>query len=647
MAKLYTQIGQELLYLWIDEFRGFKNENINFSPNWRFHYAPKDEKITVEQNDNLPQNFFGDNVCNVSAIVGANGAGKSTLIEYLLRFGLSEYYYGSTTIIAIWKIDKRVDDNIKNKSSIETKYYISHNEKVPIQGIKYINTTQEFILDEFNFKEILSEEDNQNAFNSLKYTNNNKQFFYSNLLDLNKDNNNQFRGNNLSTSNLMNGGESYLYYDNQNDKPLFSRGSDIPVHLTLDLLRQIKLILSGFDLPFQQPEEIWIHPSFHHIRIIENEINKQGVSKELFQNIQVIYNGIEFHLEDKLIGYYWLSIFSYILEKEDFSKFHFENKDSKTLSLDIKSLAHQIKENTKNQSGDDGILFPIQQFIDKYKQSHNLDFLDDLYSFLSELSYQLINHRISIGNWILATNDTSQHWEELKSLLKKSPPHLLDIMNFSWRTMSSGETAFLTLFARFHDQKEIINSGNAMIFIDEGEQGFHPQWQKKYLSTLLNFFNNKDIFNGNIQLFLTTHSPFLVSDLPKENIIFLDKEVNKDHSVSFKVVSGLNKEGTFGANIHTLFSDSFFIRGGIVGEFARKKIDATFKTLIQLKSAGHSDIREEKKIEIRQIISKVGDVLVARKLVSLYDEVFREETENEFIDKQIKYWESLKKKRKQ
>lgn len=645
MGKLYTKIRHELLYLWIDEFRGFKNENINFNPNWQFHYTKKSQTIAIDQTNSLPQNFFGDNVCNVSAIVGANGAGKSSLIEYLLRYGLSEYYYGENILIAIWKIDEQVYDNVKNESFIQAKYYIIHNEQAPIQDLRYINTKQKFIVDTFAFREILSEEDHLNAVMASKYTDKNKQFFYSNLVDLNSDPIYSFKGNNLSTSNLMNGGESYDYYKNQDNKPLFSRGNEIAVHLTLDLLRQIKLVLSNFKSPFPLPKEIWIHPSYHHIRAIENKINKQGTTKAILENVYTIYNAIKFHVEDQLDGYYWLSIFCYILEKEDFSRYHFENKDSETLSLDIKSLAQQINENRITHNDDD-ILFPIQQFINKYKQSHNLGFLDNLSTFLSKLSYQPINHRISIGNWILETNDKSQLWEEFKTLLKESPPHLLDIMNFSWRTMSSGETAFLTLFARFYDQKEVINEGNAMIFIDEGEQGFHPQWQKEYLSTLLAFFNNKDIFNGNIQLFLTSHSPFLLSDLPKENIIFLDKEIKYDDQVSFKAVSGVNKAGTFGANIHTLFSDSFFIKNGIIGEFARKKIDEAFRILIQLKRNGHNDIKEEKKIELRQIISKVGDVLVARKLVSLYDEVFGEDAENEFIDKQIKYWEELKKKRK-
>ena len=39
------------------------------------------------------------------------------------------------------------------------------------------------------------------------------------------------------------------------------------------------------------------------------------------------------------------------------------------------------------------------------------------------------------------------------------------------------------------------------------------------------------------------------------------------------VVDGLKKDKTFGANIHTLLSDSFFLEDGLIGEFAKGKIN--------------------------------------------------------------------------
>jgi len=57
--------------------------------------------------------------------------------------------------------------------------------------------------------------------------------------------------------------------------------------------------------------------------------------------------------------------------------------------------------------------------------------------------------------------------------------------------------------------------------------GFHPEWQRKYLNMLIEFFNKVWGEEKKINLILASHSPFIASDLPTENVIFLgDKENN-------------------------------------------------------------------------------------------------------------------------
>ena len=115
-----------------------------------------------------------------------------------------------------------------------------------------------------------------------------------------------------------------------------------------------------------------------------------------------------------------------------------------------------------------------------------------------------------------------------------------------------------------------------VLMLDEIENNFHVQWQKELLIHILSFlmvisgkwyFDNKRI---KFLILLSSHSPFLLSDIPKQNIIFLDKDENGN----CKVVDGLTeKKQTFGANIHTLLSDSFFMEDGLMGEFAKGKIN--------------------------------------------------------------------------
>jgi len=122
---------------------------------------------------------------------------------------------------------------------------------------------------------------------------------------------------------------------------------------------------------------------------------------------------------------------------------------------------------------------------------------------------------------------------------------------------------------------------NILILLDEPDLTLHPNWQKEYIMKTLSWL--KSYQNIRFHIIITTHSPFLLSDIPKQNIIFLDTYKKKDEEVknkkqkigNCKVLNHnavLIKQQTFGANIHTLLSDSFFMEDGLMGEFAKSKI---------------------------------------------------------------------------
>ena len=102
----------ELLYVWIEDYKNIHHQGFNFSPKYRFEFEPtksehlKDEAgqikkdsngfeiktvtegtvthtIRDQKNSTLSDNFFGENITNVTAIVGQNGAGKSNLLEFI------------------------------------------------------------------------------------------------------------------------------------------------------------------------------------------------------------------------------------------------------------------------------------------------------------------------------------------------------------------------------------------------------------------------------------------------------------------------------------------------------------------------------------------------------------------------------------
>ena len=193
-------------------------------------------------------------------------------------------------------------------------------------------------------------------------------------------------------------------------------------------------------------------------------------------------------------------------------------------------------------------------------------------------------------------------------------------LNFKWDNLSSGENALLNVFSRFYSLSDKLKKDsnnylkrNLVILIDEGDIYLHPAWQKEFLYNLLKFIpiiysNQNNNQNRNIQIILTSNNPISISDLPNSNIIFLGK--NKESSI---IIDSLeDKKQTFAANIHTLYADSFFLKGGLVGEFAKHKINEVIEIL-----QGSRDAIILKKDDLERIISMIGEPLIKTKLTQM------------------------------
>jgi len=118
-----------------------------------------------------------------------------------------------------------------------------------------------------------------------------------------------------------------------------------------------------------------------------------------------------------------------------------------------------------------------------------------------------------------------------------------------------------------HPDETLIRYPYVLLVCDEIELYFHPELQRKFLSTLLKAIASIDLSNiRGINLLFVTHSPFILSDIAKANILFLKKEEGQRYATSLNV-----KPDTFGANIHELLSDGFFM-SNTIGAFAKEKI---------------------------------------------------------------------------
>ena len=127
-----------------------------------------------------------------------------------------------------------------------------------------------------------------------------------------------------------------------------------------------------------------------------------------------------------------------------------------------------------------------------------------------------------------------------------------------------------------------------------------------------------------MQIIITTHSPIFLSDIYKENIIFLATENNEE--LNEKTI-----EKTFGQNIYTLFKNSFFLQD-VMGEYAYNTIKDTIEFLTlkinhtdrSLDSNSLFNRLDETKREktAKKIIDSIGEPIIANQLKELFDKAF-------------------------
>lgn len=165
-------------------------------------------------------------------------------------------------------------------------------------------------------------------------------------------------------------------------------------------------------------------------------------------------------------------------------------------------------------------------------------------------------------------------------------------VDFDWG-LSSGEENMLRLFSELFyvfdrdyssgnygehqiynkSRSGLIHCDSVLLFMDEADLTLHPEWQRRLiylLTAVLPAVYPKSCVTD-IQLLLSTHSPLLLGDMPRENVTCL-RARQRDGGAPERCCETLESE-TFGQNIHTILRESFFLKNGTVGAFAAGKIN--------------------------------------------------------------------------
>ncbi|RBQ31801.1 hypothetical protein CRU92_06215 [Arcobacter sp. FW59] len=574
----------ELVYLWVEKYKNIERQGFNFSPRFNCIYDEEKNELTINENSNYI-NIFPDNI-NITAIVGENGSGKSSLLTYLCMIANS--------------VSRNMFTCILKENLIEIQIYNDFQEAKIINNSSYQSEINKYIKDK-----------DYNAPKSHIF-NNSEFIYYSNShLELNSVfelvNNFNFIGfldkeHNFNLNKYHNKLNENLIY-------LFTQYTDF-AKSTFDKFKlpyPKNILAIPSDLFSQRADDITFKSDFLHltleevlIKLLEKKSNQN--IKKFIENLRTINskNRRKINEEFLIIQFFIKDIFNYFEKNKN--KIKYDNFYNFIVKIIV------VENYNSNEV--------LSEIIHFYNNSKVQNYIKELILIKKEKlcqdpqQYYLMHVDINV---ILDFSDLEQNL-----ILSLEKDNYLDIFRYFFLSnhnqnieYSSGEIILIDLIAKLVKFKDkLFTKSNIIFFLDEIELFLHPQWQKEYLSYFISILNF--IFPlKKIRIFITTHSPFILSDIPKANTIFLEK------GRPFEV---LNKKQTFGANIHTLLTDSFFIKNGLMGEFAKDKINSIIiyheeilkKELTKEENKKQRDEEKEKyenehKTKFWQIQSIIGD----------------------------------------
>jgi hypothetical protein len=529
------------------------NVGVTLDPRYEciFDYESNTLLIKVAKKT-LPLNFLPEGISSLTAILGNNGAGKSTLMRYILNAVLEGAPEDSVEGIIVYECDGRI-------------YYYSSIEDVKIEkdeNISVVATKKRSII---------------------------RSFYYSGHFNPIADYSNPTT---VELGGLYNASEGFLLrgdfekFSNASDKYLsFPISSYIASHeaqnnyriCRLMIDQRVRNLLSDYILP----QYIHIAPNHGGQSHIKYHYALKEVKEHLGENINL--PPITGHSKEQLINYFiHANLLNVIADNPVMA--------GKEEVLNLWCQAVDTKGNVLNQ---------FKRFIKALHvdDEHVKPVLAQIYNVIN-LIVRYANYNEAYGSFFLNSKDNN-----VKNLIDKAfssnvylTSRFFD-MYFSYSkdntdmTLSSGEQEILELFSRIYDAVEILPhqidniDSPTLLLLDEAEIGFHPEWQRSFIKSLIEFVRVlADINKKQFQIVLTSHSPILLSDIPSCCCNFLKKEKN----VGVVNLRGQISE-TFACNVFEQYRSSFFMENGLVGCFASDWLN----NLYQKAKDGDSITRDE------------------------------------------------------
>ena len=589
----------KLIYLYIKDIdRKIINQDINFSNEFNVSFEKGELEIEKSIYNNEMNNFWGGNIENITLLIGKNGVGKTSILDligsndktrkynfekgryFLIYHVYDDYYYFEGTMGNDIK-------NIKNDFvGSKTSFYFQ-----AVETNKFYKTTS-------------------NKWNELNtyYSRNKIRYPWAGEKKVYHVNDNKllkYFEMNPTIEDALNAYSKFDLFDNSNRA--------VRIEQKINYINNPRYLSFLYEMDQRYLEPEFVNNLF--LNEAGRELNNVNYKKYKRSEQDNFFDEVDLKKE-----YFILRI----LEKTYLRKI--------TEFLSAESRSSYSRQYEYNEYGDDGRSINIKQeqefkynilkdvvrirqvklqLLDKEEYS-KAQILESKIKFLEEVLTYLFEH-FNGNNYTIRTINITKLIETLytiplnyfknKNIIEipsddeffaENVSYLKDtyndIFNFRFTNFSDGEFIYLNLFSNVYKYIEHSDFNDCILLLDEPDINLHPEWSRMLIYDLIKLVKNHKK-GGKVQIIITSHSPFIVTDFPKENI-FAFKFNSQTKNIIIE-----NPEFGFAANIYDLITDTFFMEASI-GEFAFKKIQS-------IKGM-------ENKREANEIINKIDDIFIKK-----------------------------------
>ncbi len=650
----------ELIYTWIEKFRNYKEVELNLSDKFIVKYDNSKKNIQITPNKSYVS-IYPEFITNINAIVGKNGVGKTNLLD-------------------AWGM--KTDDRNKNNAEFEVRYKsknrrfghvipddveaeIKHSIYFFIYYIGKDNDGQDLFCFEGNdietFQNIIKLESGL----SIGYWMSKYWFAficnYSDGMLIHKYDLNVRRGEYTTESHedvmryygdYKSEQDKYViislrenlsdkYYDYRSTKPEDDYKISVPRRTAKFQSKLLAMKVEMLYNQLQNPKRHMFQDDKYMLKIGYNSFFlTDGINDEKKLMMQHSYselNGKEKEVckvLESFVQFYFNSINdiadSEIKEKiqTELSEINIERKSLKGYKDYYFNIIKMISDSYfKDKDGTLHVLKCYTALAEELSKNRSIKFFKDYIRF--DITKQA--HIKDILRVIDVTID-----EKIKSDFNEMFTTFGNFYNYSIENLSDGENAYLGFFASLYEQISLFTPSKEkyIILLDEPESRMHPELTRNFINELIYFLGDLSIDNKKFQIIVSTHSPFILSDIQSTNIIYLKKDKTGYCRPENKILN------TFGANIHNLLLDGFFM-SSTMGEFATNKVKEVI-TLIDENEV--ENVTQEQKNDWLCIINSIGEPLIKNRISKMFNDKFLLDytnlyNENMHLKKKVKKYE--------